>query len=167
MRRKVTFMQVEKTKQPLPENGHIFATMPAQNRAEPLQPGVEARHLPDLRAGLLASDRERRTGQAGLPRRKVRVQRVRVDRKGGGEPVSEYRAIYKCRLCGEEFYNAGTSCEDTASKATMYTVLESSGITPQFESRNAPIQFELHNCKDGRYGMADFQGMKKVGDSDG
>ena len=26
MRRKVTFMQVEKTKQPLPENGHIFAT---------------------------------------------------------------------------------------------------------------------------------------------
>lgn len=28
MRRKVTFMSVEKTKQPLPENGHIFATMP-------------------------------------------------------------------------------------------------------------------------------------------
>lgn len=30
MRRKVTFMRVEieKTKQPLPENGHIFATMP-------------------------------------------------------------------------------------------------------------------------------------------
>lgn len=92
---------------------------------------------------------------------------MRVDRKGGGEPVSEYRAIYKCRLCGEEFYNAGTSCEDTASKATMYTVLESSGITPQFESRNAPIQFDLHSCKDGSYGMADFQGMKKVGDSDG
>lgn len=90
-----------------------------------------------------------------------------MDRKGGGKPVSEYRAIYKCRLCGEEFYNAGTGDEDTASKATMYTVLESSGITPQFESRNAPIQFDLHNCKDGSYGMADFQGMKKVGDSDG
>lgn len=28
MRRKVTFMRVEKTKHPLPENGHIFATMP-------------------------------------------------------------------------------------------------------------------------------------------
>lgn len=81
--------------------------------------------------------------------------------------MSEYRAIYKCRLCGEKFYNAGTNCEDTASKATMYTVLESSGITPQFESRNAPIQFDLHNCKDGSYGMADFQGMKKVGDSNG
>lgn len=40
-------------------------------------------------------------------------------------------------------------------------------VNPQFESRNAPIQFDLHNCKDGSYGMADFQGMKKVGDSDG
>ena len=28
MRRKVTFMRVEKARQPLPENGHIFATMP-------------------------------------------------------------------------------------------------------------------------------------------
>lgn len=90
-----------------------------------------------------------------------------MDRKGGGEQVSEYRAIYKCRLCGEEFYNAGTSDEDTASKATMYTVLESSGITPQFESRNAPIQFDLHSCKDGSYGMADFQGMKKGGSENG
>lgn len=28
MRMKVTFMRVEKARQPLPENGHIFATMP-------------------------------------------------------------------------------------------------------------------------------------------
>ena len=90
-----------------------------------------------------------------------------MERKGGGEPVKGYMAIYKCRLCGKEFYHAGTDCEGTASKAAMYTVLESSGITPQFESPNAPIQFDLHNCKDGSYGMADFQGMKKVGGSDG
>ena len=78
-----------------------------------------------------------------------------------------YMAIYKCRLCGKEFCHSGTGDRDTAATAAMYTVLESSGITPQFESPNAPMQFEFHSCKDGSYGMADFQGMKKVGDSDG
>lgn len=76
--------------------------------------------------------------------------------------MTVYRAIYKCRLCGKVFFNAGTDCKDAASKAAMYTVLESSGITPQFESPNAPIQFDLHNCGDGSYGMSDFLGMKEV-----
>ena len=76
--------------------------------------------------------------------------------------MTVYRAIYKCRLCGKVFFNAGTDCKDTASKAAMYTVLESSGITPQFEFPDAPTQFDFHNCKDGGYGMSDFLGMKKV-----
>lgn len=66
-----------------------------------------------------------------------------------------YMAIYKCRLCGKEY-------KDTAATATMYTVLESSGITPQFESPNAPTQFGFHSCKDGSYGMGDFLGMRKT-----
>ena len=73
-----------------------------------------------------------------------------------------YMAIYKCRLCGKEFYHAGTDCKETAAKATMYTVLESSGITPQFESLNAPMQFDFHDCEDGGYGMSDFLGMRKT-----
>lgn len=74
-----------------------------------------------------------------------------------------YMAIYKCRLCGKEFCHSGTGDKDTAATATMYTVLESSGITPQFESPNAPTQFEFHSCKDGSYGMGDFLGMRKTG----
>lgn len=72
-----------------------------------------------------------------------------------------YMAIYKCRLCGKEFCHSGTGDKDTAATATMYTVLESSGITPQFESPNAPTQFEFHSCKDGSYGMGDFLGMSR------
>ena len=73
-----------------------------------------------------------------------------------------YMAIYKCRLCGKEFCHAGTGDRDTAATATMYTVLESSGIAPQFESPNAPTQFEFHSCKDGSYGMGDILGMRKT-----
>ena len=76
--------------------------------------------------------------------------------------MEKYMAIYKCRLCGKEFCNSGTGDKDTAATATMYTVLESSGITPQFESPNAPTQFGFHSCKDGSYGMGDFLGMRKT-----
>ena len=30
--------------------------------------------------------------------------------------MNEYRAIYKCRLCGEEFYSKSTGNEDVAIK---------------------------------------------------
>lgn len=46
-----------------------------------------------------------------------------------------YMAIYKCRLCGKEFCNSGTGDKDTAATATMYTVLESSGITRSLNSK--------------------------------
>lgn len=44
----------------------------------------------------------------------------------------------------------------------MYTVIDSSGYSPQFESPNAPMQFATHACKDGSYGMSDFLGMKET-----
>lgn len=62
-------------------------------------------------------------------------------------------------LAEVEYYNGFKGKEATA---TMYTVLESSGITPQFESPNAPTQFGFHSCKDGSYGMGDFLGMRKT-----
>lgn len=47
MRRKVTFMRVEKTKQPLPENGHIFSTMPLRkNVPNPCNPEWKAATCP-------------------------------------------------------------------------------------------------------------------------
>lgn len=47
MRRKVTFMRVEKARQPLPENGHIFATMPLRkNVPTPCNPEWKAATCP-------------------------------------------------------------------------------------------------------------------------
>ena len=76
--------------------------------------------------------------------------------------MTVYRAIYKCRLCGKVFFNAATARRNTASLSVVYTALKASGITPQFASPNAPMQVDVHNCKDGSYGMSDFLGMKEV-----
>lgn len=76
--------------------------------------------------------------------------------------MTVYRAIYKCRLCGKVFFNAATARRNTASFSVVHTALEASGITPPFALPNAPMQVDVHNCKDGSYGMSDFLGMKEV-----
>jgi len=59
-----------------------------------------------------------------------------------------YQVVYKCRLCGEAFnvYRANR-------KAVVETL-----------SENCHDIWTEHKCKDGSYGIADFQGFKKVGD---
>lgn len=167
MRRKVTFLKVAPATAAV--QGHppgVRYHAPAQERPEPLQPGVERGDLPGMRSGLLASGRERRTCPAGLPKRQVCVQRVRVDRKGGGEPVSEYRAIYKCRLCGTVFvHHAHANDENEAAKKIVDFALFYSGA--DVHRRKIPLILQFHKCSDASYGVADFQGMKKVGGSDG
>jgi hypothetical protein len=89
-----------------------------------------------------------------------------VDRKGGGEPVSEYRAIYKCRLCGTVFvHHTHANDEDGAAKKIVDFALFYSGA--DVHRRKIPLILQLHKCSDASYGVADFQGMKKVGGSDG
>lgn len=89
-----------------------------------------------------------------------------MDRKGGGEPVSEYRAIYKCRLCGESFVDyVHAKDEDAAAKKVIDFSLVYSGA--HVSRLKVPRNFQVHSCNDGSYGIADFQGMKKVGGSDG
>lgn len=131
MRRKVTFMRVEKTKQPLPENGHIFATM---------------------------------------PRRKVRVQRVRMDRKGGGEPMNirKFISTYKCRLCGEVFTGETVQKRIGNAYSEMFDIaMYHSNARYQRLEMNAPTILGVHRCDDGSWGLADLQGMKKGGSENG
>lgn len=77
--------------------------------------------------------------------------------------MSEYRAIYKCRLCGEEFEKekvdykraiaavlclgmfGNESFDDSTTDISVYRVID-------------------HNCKDGSMGLADFLGFRKVED---
>lgn len=67
-----------------------------------------------------------------------------------------YKAKYKCRLCGEEYNSLCTGSEDIASKETLYVAM---GI--RSEQVMAPKLYDVHYCKDGSVGMADFYGFKK------
>lgn len=69
-----------------------------------------------------------------------------------------FEAIYKCRLCGETF-NSGITGE-TIAHATLIgfaTDVDTSKITGSKILLN-----EVHYCKDGSHGFADFQGFRKV-----
>ena len=75
--------------------------------------------------------------------------------------MSEYRAIYKCRLCGEEFASAVTGNSDIAIKHMVGVTV---GYNPT-EYIGAPItETTMHSCKGGSMGLADFLGFRKVED---
>lgn len=68
--------------------------------------------------------------------------------------MSEYRAICKCRMCGEEYELPHTFNGETDAQIYM------ANMCVQRELHNLP--FEHHVCKDGSFGFADFIGMRKV-----
>ena len=63
-----------------------------------------------------------------------------------------YQAIYKCRLCGEEFEKGEVEIENAMSVIHSLVINNSTG----FAMRHKP-----HNCKNGSYGFADFLGFRK------
>lgn len=76
-----------------------------------------------------------------------------------------YQMVYKCRLCGKTYSSGGTESDVAAWKGTLNEVMRASGITSQWQGKeNEPTMFEMHNCKDGSYGVADFQGVKHTPD---
>lgn len=78
--------------------------------------------------------------------------------------MSEYRAIYKCRLCGEEFEGMSFYENDNSPfyAMTVFTSGSNSFAMGYKEPPNILYMREQHNCKDGSYGMADFLGFRKV-----
>lgn len=72
-----------------------------------------------------------------------------------------YQAVYKCRLCGEEFFDKkikSIKIEDFS----ITNILAQMEQTVLIEKPNRADLHRLHNCKDGSCGFADFQGFKKV-----
>lgn len=65
----------------------------------------------------------------------------------------EYRSIYKCRLCGKVYESGCTGSNKTAMKAAASTCVGSQSFTQQ------PLMNEVHCCKNGDIGIADFQGF--------
>lgn len=68
----------------------------------------------------------------------------------------EYKAVYRCRLCGAE-YRPGITTGEAMALAHMEELAAGiCGTVP-----NAPRKIEPHQCPDGSLGVADFQGWKK------
>lgn len=70
--------------------------------------------------------------------------------------MSEYRATYKCRLCGETFTGAITGKKIAKTEALMIAC----GSSGEYGTQRKMI----HDCDDGHIGLADFLGFQKVGD---
>lgn len=75
--------------------------------------------------------------------------------------MTEYRAIYKCRLCGEEFVSAITGSADIAIKNMVIMIAE---CDLKQKILNPVTKLSMHGCKDGSMGLADFLGFRKVED---
>lgn len=68
----------------------------------------------------------------------------------------EYQSMFRCRLCGKIYKEGCTGNEDIAMKAVMDTCLGKPLLLQQ------PNMTQIHCCKNGSYGVADFQGFRKV-----
>lgn len=80
--------------------------------------------------------------------------------------MDEYRAIYKCRLCGET-YESGvtiTSRQKIVGTVAFLNYRDNSRISPTDAlgiTRTTP-----HACKDGSIGLSDFCGFRIAEKSD-
>lgn len=68
-----------------------------------------------------------------------------------------YLAVYKCRLCGEEFSeDAGLVTDEFIAVDFERKIL----IGKNMKAHNLLIR-NCHTCKDGSLGVVDLQGYKK------
>lgn len=73
----------------------------------------------------------------------------------------EYRAIYKCRLCGEEFETTVVTSIDAVKK---YIIQAFTGYNSDWTNWNEkiPLESDVHDCKNGSIGIASFLGFRKI-----
>ena len=77
--------------------------------------------------------------------------------------MMEYRAIYKCRLCGEEIAKTTMADKiDVEIQIRNTCAFSSDFFNPKTAHRE--LRAIPHSCKDGSYGLAEFIGFRKVGD---
>lgn len=78
--------------------------------------------------------------------------------------MSEYKAVYKCRLCGERFYGMTFDTEDNSIFYAMTNFIAGNDLFGMSYKKppNVIYKAEKHECKDGSYGFADFLGFINV-----
>lgn len=65
-----------------------------------------------------------------------------------------YNGIYKCRLCGETYIECATGSSNIVVKHFI-------GINTDMKQLQQVTLTSMHSCKDGSFGVSDFQGFKK------
>lgn len=70
-----------------------------------------------------------------------------------------YQAVYKCRLCGEKLTERTVSEDEARS---INAALNVYGHTRYINCDMNLFKNITHACEDGSYGIADFQGFKKM-----
>ena len=75
--------------------------------------------------------------------------------------MTEYRAIYKCRLCGEEFERGAIPSVDAAIENMVNITY--GYMTDKYSKGMQVKERFMHSCKDGSLGLSDFLGFKEVG----
>lgn len=74
-----------------------------------------------------------------------------------------YQAVYKCRLCGETFFDKKIKARKIED-FSITNILAQMEQTVLIEKPNRADLHRFHNCQDGSCGFADFHGFKKVGE---
>lgn len=70
-----------------------------------------------------------------------------------------FDAVYKCRLCGEEFVECSTRGEESNRSFVMKIMCRAVDLKEPEEVME-PTLYECHSCGGGNYGVADFLGFK-------
>ena len=73
-----------------------------------------------------------------------------------------FHGIYKCRLCGELFEPIMTASENTAIESVSGAAYDGKWYSKGC-GFGAHVR-DVHHCKDGSWGIGDFQGFKKEED---
>lgn len=66
----------------------------------------------------------------------------------------QYKAIYKCRLCGKVYSNL-TAAADLVERSMLEQAAGTFGEVPLGQPMT-----KTHSCADGSLGLADFQGWE-------
>lgn len=72
-----------------------------------------------------------------------------------------YQEIYKCQLCGKVFSQGNIEGKDVE---LLISIMVNCGTTIGITEPKAFWKTSRHGCKDGSFGISDFQGFKKTED---
>ena len=75
--------------------------------------------------------------------------------------MTEYRAIYKCRLCGEEFEKEKVDYKRAVAAVLCLGMFGNESFDDPTTDISVYRAID-HNCEDGSMGLAEFLGFRKV-----